>query len=268
MVKIYSGPFVMPKLSQVAVFAALGVLSLSHAHHFSEIKALKQGQSQVTQTLTSNEVVSIVDQRLDLAEQRLAKHAFQTLIGEYELASPRTPNDRLVYGNLNARLTMQEFSDIECPFCRKIHGGLKSVVDNSRGVVNWEFKHFPLSGHNPAAAMQAKAVECVRESYGNQVAWAALDQFFEKTRSNGQGVGDLPTFARSMGLSGKAIELCLDSDAHEDRISGDYREGSKLGITGTPALRILDHKTGRDYLIKGYKTPEQLAQALQQILGY
>jgi len=42
MVKIYSGPFVMPKLSQVAVFAALGVLSLSHAHHFSEIKALKQ----------------------------------------------------------------------------------------------------------------------------------------------------------------------------------------------------------------------------------
>ena len=62
MVKIYSGPFVMPKLSQVAVFAALGVLSLSHAHQFSEIKALKQRQSQVTQTLTSNEVVSIVDQ--------------------------------------------------------------------------------------------------------------------------------------------------------------------------------------------------------------
>lgn len=155
MVKIYSGPFVMPKFSQVAVFAALGILSVSHAYQFTEIKVLKQEQSQVTQTLTSNEVVSIVDQRLDLAEQRQAKNAFQTLIEEYELASPQTPEDRLVYGNLNARLTMQKFSDIECPFCRKMHGGLKSVVDNSRGGVNWEFKHFPLSGHNPAAACHA-----------------------------------------------------------------------------------------------------------------
>ncbi|MCD1649702.1 DsbA family protein [Marinobacter adhaerens] len=257
----------MPKFMQVAVISALGVLSVSHAYQFSEIKALKQEESLVTQTLTTNQIVSIVDQRLDVAEQRRAKDNFQTLIADYELASPRVPEDRLVYGSLNARLTMQEFSDIECPFCRKMHGGLKSVVDSSEGVVNWEFKHFPLSGHNPAAAMQAKAVECVREAYGNRVAWAAIDQFFEKTRSNGQGVGDLPTFARSMGLSGKVMELCLDSKAHEDRISGDYREGSKLGISGTPALRIFDHKTGRSYLIKGYKTPEQLAQALQQILG-
>ena len=257
----------MPKFTQVAVFAALGVLLVSHAYQFSEIQTLKQERSQATQTLTANEIVSIVDQRLDVAEQRRAQDKFQTLIADYEMASPRVPEDRLVYGSLNARLTMQEFSDIECPFCRKMHGGLKSVVDNSQGVVNWEYKHFPLSGHNPAAAMQAKAVECVRESYGNRVAWAALDQFFEKTRSNGQGVGDLPTFARSMGLSGKAMELCLASDAHEDRISQDYREGSQMGITGTPALRILDHKTGRDYLIKGYKTPEQLTQALQQILG-
>lgn len=257
----------MPKLSHVAVFAAFGVLSVSHAYQFSEIKTLKHEQSQVTQTLSANQVVSIVDQRLDVASQRRAKDTFQVLIADYELASPQAPDDQLIYGNLNARLTMQEFSDIECPFCRKMHGGLKSVVDNSRGVVNWEFKHFPLSGHNPAAAMQAKAVECVKESYGNQIAWAALDQFFEKTRSNGQGVGDLPTFARTLGLSGKAIELCLNSDAHEERISQDYREGSRLGITGTPALRIVDHKTGRDYLIKGYKTPEQLTQALQQILG-
>ena len=257
----------MLKLSHVVVFAALGVLSVSHAYQYSEIQTLKQERSQATQPLTSHEIVSIVDQRLDIAEGQRAKDKFQTLIANYELASPRVPEDRLVYGSLNARLTMQEFSDIECPFCRKMHGGLKSVVDNSQGVVNWEFKHFPLSGHNPAAAMQAKAVECVRESYGNRVAWAALDQFFEKTRSNGQGVGDLPTFARSMGLSGKAMELCLASDAHEDRISQDYREGSQMGITGTPALRILDHKTGRDYLIKGYKTPEQLTQALQQILG-
>ncbi len=88
-----------------------------------------------------------------------------------------------------------------------------------------------------------------------------------KREAMARGVGDLPTFARSMGLSGKAMELCLDSDAHEDRISQNYREGSQLGITGTPALRILDHKAGRDYLIKGYKTPEQLAQALKRILG-
>jgi protein-disulfide isomerase len=69
-----------------------------------------------------------------------------------------------------------------------------------------------------------------------------------------------------MGLSGVAIDLCMASDAHENRIESDYREGQALGITGTPALRIIDTQTGDAYLIKGYKTAEQIAQAVQHIL--
>lgn len=255
----------MPKLPHTALIATLGAMSTALAYQYSEIQSLK-GQPRQSQAISEHKVVALVDQRLEVLERRRAKDGFEKKVFEFELAQQSTPDHRLIYGNPEARITLQEFGDIECPFCRKMHDDLKQVVDNAENTINWEFKHFPLESHNPAAALQAKVIECVKDSYGNKVAWAALDRFIFETAGNGKGVGDLTNFVRGMGLSGVAIDLCMASDAHENRIESDYREGQALGITGTPALRIIDTQTGDAYLIKGYKTAEQIAQAVQHIL--
>ncbi|PVZ64524.1 thioredoxin domain-containing protein [Pelagibaculum spongiae] len=45
----------------------------------------------------------------------------------------------LIYGNPSAKITLQEYGDIECPYCRKMHSVIKQVINHSQGVINWEF---------------------------------------------------------------------------------------------------------------------------------
>jgi protein-disulfide isomerase len=255
----------MPKKFLTLMGIATVILAASNVFLYSEFQSLAASIDQ-SKPLSETDIVSVIDQRLDVISQRKTHEQFAQLKAQYQLAQPMASNDRFIYGNQDARITIQEFGDIECPYCQRMHGELKTVIDQSEGVLNWEFKHFPLNRHNPMAALQAKAVECVRDSYGNQTAWAALDQFMARTEGGGEGVGDITKFTQSLGLSGSLIDMCMASTAHESRITQDFQQGQSMGITGTPALRIQDHKTGQDILIRGYKTPEQILQAIQHIL--
>ena len=247
------------------LFLASTALSASNYYLYSEIQNLKAVESPLVE-LTTNDVIKVVDERLASLEKRKAKDVLSNMESQFLLASKSTPDNRLVYGELKAQITLLEFGDIECPYCRKMHGGIKQVVDHSQGVINWEFKHFPLSSHNPVAAIEGQAVECIKEAYDNRTAWIALDKFMTETKGNGKGLGNISEFVRSFGLNGSLISNCLASDDHKDKINKDYDEGRRMGITATPAIRVIDNQTGKSYLVKGFKTPEQLLQAVQQIL--
>lgn len=250
----------------LAVLAVTAVcLVSSNFYLYGEFQTLSD-RMDASGVWTESDIVSMVDERLNVVERNRDRESFAQLKAQYKLAASVTPDDRLIYGDLNARITLEEFGDIECPFCQRMHGELKEVVDQSEGVLNWEFKHFPLNRHNPMAALQAKAVECVKSSYGNQVAWATLDQFMTQSGGNGAGVGDIKHFAQSLGLSGRLIEMCMASTAHESRINQDFQQGQSFGVSATPTLRIIDHNTGKSVLVKGYKTPGQVLQAITQIL--
>lgn len=240
-------------------------LSTSNYYLYREVGLLK-AQQVADAPLSENDVIMLVDQRLDALQLKKSKEALANLQTKYELAPGSTPDGKRIYGSNNARFTLQMFSDIECPICRKMHSGMKQVVDHSQGSVNWEFKHFPLAMHNPVAAVEAQAVECVAESYDNRHAWISLEQFILSTKGNGQGLEDIVSKARSFGLNGGLLARCLNSDSHKDKINKDYEEGRRLGITGTPAVRIIDNVSKRELLIKGYRAPEQLLQAIQELI--
>ena len=61
--------------------------------------------------------------------------------------------------NPDAPVTLIEYSDFECPFCKRFHDTAKRLVDASEGQVNWVYRHFPLGFHNPGAQKQAEAAE-------------------------------------------------------------------------------------------------------------
>lgn len=242
------------------------VLSASTIYLYSEVQFLKYSASS-HDNLSVNDVITLVDDRIASLEKRKAQELLSSLESQFQLASPNTPGNRLIYGESNARITLQEFGDIECPYCRRMHSGIKQVVDHSQGVINWEFKHFPLSGHNPVAAIESQAIECVKEAYDNRIAWIALERFMTDTKGNGKGLGSIPEYVRSFGLNGSLISNCLASDNHKGKINQDYEDGRRIGVTAAPAIRIQDNQLGREYLLKGYKTSEQLLQAVQQILS-
>lgn len=242
------------------------LLATANAYLFFQTHQLQESlESQ--QSPGESDIIALVDERIAVLEKRKTKQVLAQLVDHYQLAAEQVSDGHLLYGDPAARIVLQEYADIECPYCRRMHSGIKQVVDHSQGVIAWEFKHFPLSNHNPAAAVEAQAIECIRESYGNRVAWVAIEKLMAETKGNGKGLENIATLAQSFGLNGALINTCLASDNHKNTINRDYAEGRNAGISATPALNIIDKQTGRHYLVKGYKTPEQLLQVIQNILA-
>ncbi|MDW1951409.1 thioredoxin domain-containing protein, partial [Vibrio sp. 812(2023)] len=154
-------------------------------------------QSKITQLESDYRFKS--EERFNNAVQKALEHFvqqkreqdIQAKYAKYESAPEQVPDDKRIYGNLNARFTLVEFSDLECPFCKKFHDTPKEVVDASNGNINWQWKHLPLSFHNPAAEKEALAAECVAEQKGNRGFWVFLDEVFAKSQGNGGGVPNL-----------------------------------------------------------------------------
>lgn len=84
------------------------------------------------------------------------------------------PNDH-VYGNPNASITVIEYSDFECPYCKSFHSTMKKIVAESDGNVNWIYRHFPL---HQTSFEKLVAAECVTQVKGNDAFWEYTDLLF------------------------------------------------------------------------------------------
>lgn len=160
--------------------------------------------------------------------------------------------DDHVRGGRNARILLIEYSDLECPFCKKFHPTAKQIVDEYKGQVAWVYRHFPLDQIHSKADKEAEAVECANELAGSDGFWQLVDKIFEVTPSNnGLNLDDLPKLAGEVGLNQNAFKTCLDSGKYADHVESDYQSGIKAGVTGTPGNILLDTKTGKTKLIPG-----------------
>lgn len=170
---------------------------------------------------------------------------------KYSKAADVVPNDARVYGDLKARFTLAEFSDMECPFCKRLHPNLKQIVDRSNGAVNWQWRHLPLSFHNPAATDEASAAECFADQKGNRGFWVFLDQVFEKSAGNGGGIKDLSDVVKWLGGDKTKFSECMSANKFKDRIADHMRMGEKIGATGTPMTVVIDNLTGEKEIVSG-----------------
>ncbi|HXH04368.1 MAG TPA: thioredoxin domain-containing protein [Candidatus Competibacteraceae bacterium] len=180
---------------------------------------------------------------------------------------PPAPDDH-IYGAPDAPVSLIEYSDFECPYCKRFHATAKRLVDASNGQVNWVYRHFPLDFHNPGAAKQAEAAECAAELGGNDAFWKFTDTLYERTKSNGKGfpVENLVPLAVEIGLAGPLFQQCLESGRHAGRVQRDLEDGAKAGVNGTPG-NILFHKpTAKVIAIHGAQPYEQLVNAVDSLL--
>ncbi len=80
---------------------------------------------------------------------------------------PPSPDDH-IYGNPNATVTIVEYSDFECPYCKQFQPVLKQIVDESNGSVRWIYRNYPLHQHSFEELI---AAECVAKIKGNDAYW-------------------------------------------------------------------------------------------------
>ena len=170
-----------------------------------------------------------------------------------------------IRGNPDAPVTLVEYSDFECPFCKSFHPTVKKLVDESGGRVRWVYRHFPLDDIHPVKARkEAVASECAAELGGNDAFWKFADRFFELTPSNNRTDIDavLPQIAREVGLDKARFASCLASGRHDRRVAEDAQDAVTSGGRGTP-WSIIVSKGGRTYPLAGaqpYAAAKQLVE--------
>lgn len=167
-----------------------------------------------------------------------------------ENIKPVSEDDHIL-GSINAPVKIVEFSDLECPFCKRFHTTMQQVVKEYDGKVAWVYRHFPLDNLHSKARKEAEATECAAELGGNDAFWAYTDRLFEVTPSNnGLNLDDLPGIAEAIGLNREKFQECLDSGRYKNRIASDLADATNSGGQGTP-YSIVIAANGKKSVIPG-----------------
>ena len=182
-------------------------------------------------------------------------------------------DDDAVLGNADAPVTIIEFSDYECPFCKTYFTNTYSEIKKNyidTGKVKVVFRDFPLSFHDPLATTEAMAVECARKQGGDKVYFEFHDLIFKNTTSNGNGltVEKLYGFATDLGLNATDLQTCVESKEFEQEVKADLNYASTVGISGTPSFYIGKSgiKTIKAELIVGAQPFTTFKQAIDKYL--
>jgi protein-disulfide isomerase len=136
-------------------------------------------------------------------------------------------------GNARAPVVIVEFSDFQCPFCRKIQPTLKSLLAKYDGKVSLAYRDFPLRGMHGQAELSAEGSRCAGEQ-GRF--WEYHDLLF--AASDKLSRGGLLELARNLKLDEKQFESCLSSGKYRPEVEKDLQDGIRAGVMGTPGLFI------------------------------
>jgi len=173
----------------------------------------QQRQSQVQQVVT--ELQKQANLKLDLPQPRIQVAAE---------GPARGPKD--------AKITIVEFSDFECPYCGAAHDTVEQVMTTYAGKVRLVYRQFPLSFH-PHAAKAAEASLCAADQ---GKFWEYHDVLFKNQKK--LEPTELKAHASEVGLDGQKFGQCLDSGDKKKAVDADQQAGLAAGVGGTPAFFI------------------------------
>jgi protein-disulfide isomerase len=170
--------------------------------------------------------------------------ALETFIGDlrdqYGVASNLGPYrvefdlvDHPSMGSADAPVTIVEFSDFECPFCRRTQPVLDQIEQTYGERIRMVYRQFPLTDIHPRAQKAAEASLCANDQ---GEFWPMHDALFAEPIE--LEVASLKFKAAELGLDTAAFNQCLDSGMHAARVRDDLKAGMAAGVTGTPTIYI------------------------------
>lgn len=160
-------------------------------------------------------------------------------------------DDDHIRGNANADVVLLEWSDLECPFCKRHHDSMNQIMKDYEGKVAWVYRYYPLDFHT-YSKKESEAAECANEIAGAQGFWSFVDEVFKV--SNGNNYLDrakLDPIAKSAGIDAAKFSACLDSGRMAGRVQKDIESGVRAGVQGTPFTVAFNKKTGKQTVING-----------------
>jgi len=173
--------------------------------------------------------LELVTTHLDtLAKLSGAPSAGQAAPEKYEVDVGSAP----IRGNADATVTIVEWSDFQCPFCKRVAPTLSQIQAEYGDKVRFAFKHLPLSIHSQAAFAHAAAEAANRQGEF----WAMHDILFINQKD--LSVEAITGYAKEIGLNMQQFQKDLASPDINVRINEDTAQARDLGVNGTPAFFV------------------------------
>jgi protein-disulfide isomerase len=156
--------------------------------------------------------------------------------GKFRVYDVILPDDAPFLGPQGAPVTVVEFGDYQCGWCRRAYPALLELRERFGARVRVVFMHFPIAGHEHAQL----AAEAAHEAHAQGKFW----EFHEKLLGSEGALGqaDLIEHAREIGLDVDAMRSALETRAHRDRVRADVKKGRALGVAGTPSFFVNGRK--------------------------
>ncbi len=176
---------------------------------------------------------------------------------------PVTDQDH-IRGATSAKVTVIEYSDLECPFCKKFHPTMQQLLTEYPNDVRWVYRHAPLVQLHSKAPKEAEATECAGEQ-GRF--WEMTDKIFEVTpANNGLDLADLPKLAQQVGVANMPqFQSCLDSGKYTKHVQDDLADAQTAGMQGTPYSVVLA-ASGEKLPLSGAQPYSAVKQLVDQAL--
>ncbi|HEX8335227.1 MAG TPA: thioredoxin domain-containing protein [Pyrinomonadaceae bacterium] len=174
---------------------------------------------------------------------------------------PGAPNP-FAKGNASARVTLEEFSDFQCPACGGLEPSLKRVMKDYDDRVRFVFRNFPLQMHKyaflaaraaEAAGLQGKFWEMHDMLYDNQKEWS--DSMEPRVQFD--------SYATRLGLDVQRFKADMERQDLAERVKADLMRGNSLGVKGTPTVYI----NGREIAPGRLVTEDDLRRELEAALA-
>lgn len=173
-----------------------------------------------------------------------------------------------IRGNPNAPIVFVEYSDFDCPFCKRFHeDSMKKLMDEygATGKVAWVYRHFPLEQLHPNAPRIALASECVAELAGNDGFWKFADLIFgEREITEQTDVTKLADYAAQAGANEADFTACMTENRHTDKVEADFADGASAGVQGTPHTFVLFG--GQQGVVNGAQPYDVVKQLTENLL--
>jgi protein-disulfide isomerase len=160
-------------------------------------------------------------------------------------------------GAPDAPVTIVEFSDFSCPYCRSVEPRLTALLSKYSGKVKLGYRDFPLSQIHPQAELAAEASRCAGEQ---GKFWEYHDLLFS-TPADKQDHDSLLQDAQTLKLDSQAFDTCLKSGRFKAEVQKDQQLGTRAGVVGTPGFFI------NGVFIDGAQPPEAFERLINEALS-
>jgi protein-disulfide isomerase len=160
-------------------------------------------------------------------------------------------------GPANAPVTIVEFSDYQCPYCKNWYDEtFNRLLTEYAGKIRFVYRDFPLYSIHPGAEPAAEAADCAQDQ---NAYWKYHDALFSgKYDLTSEG---FQKYAAELGLDTNAFANCLSSQKYRNEVSKDSQDGASFGVTGTPTFFI------NGFQLVGAQPYEAFKQVIDQILA-